>query len=134
MNFQKKYLKAIVFAFLFLVNTSLCFAQSQNLTNAFELGGKMDAVADKAGYNIDTATPNSIIGTVIKTFLSLLGIIFLILMLYGGYLWMTDRGGGKSVEKGKEVIQAAVIGLGITLASYAITYFVISKMQAGALQ
>jgi hypothetical protein len=54
-------------------------------------------------------------------------------MLYGGYLWMTDRGNDDSIKKAKNVIQAAVIGLTIVLISYSITYFVISKLGSATL-
>jgi len=64
----------------------------------------------------------------IDAFLSVLGIIFLVLMLYGGYLWMTDRGNDDSVKKAKNVIQAAIIGLAIVLISFSISYFVITKL------
>ncbi|MBU4432236.1 hypothetical protein KKD60_03075, partial [Patescibacteria group bacterium] len=73
-------------------------------------------------------TSDILIGTIINAFLSVLGIIFLVLMLYGGYLWMTDRGNDDSVKKAKNVIQAAIIGLAIVLISFSISYFVITKL------
>ena len=88
----------------------------------------MDNVAGGAGYDTDVDEPQMIVATIIQTFLSLLGIIFLVLMIYGGYLWMTDRGAAERVEKSKKVIQAAVIGLIIVMGAYAISYFVIEKL------
>jgi len=85
------------------------------------------------GYKTEI-TSDILIGTIIKAFLSVLGIIFLVLMLYGGYLWMTDRGNNDSVKKAQNVIQAAVIGLAIVLISYSITYFVIDKLGSTTLQ
>lgn len=63
-----------------------------------------------------------IIAVIIKTFLSLLGIIFTVLMLYGGYMWMTAQGDESKVEKAKSTIQSAVIGLIIVVSTYSITY------------
>lgn len=68
------------------------------------------------------------IGIIIKTLLSLVGTIFLLLTIYAGILWMTARGNEESVTKAKEIIQAAVIGLVITMAAYAITAFITGKL------
>ena len=46
-------------------------------------------------------------------------------MVYGGYLWMTARGNEEEVTKAKNLIKAAIIGLIIVLAAYAISIFVI---------
>lgn len=68
------------------------------------------------------------IGLVIKGLLSLVGTIFLLLTIYAGILWMTAQGNEDSVTKAKAIIQAAIIGLIITMAAYAITAFVTSKL------
>ena len=57
----------------------------------------------------------------------MLGMIFLILMLYGGYLWMTAAGKEERVTKAKNLITAAIIGVIIVVSAYAISYFVIEK-------
>lgn len=66
----------------------------------------------------------SAIGKVIGIGLSLIGILFLGLMIYGGFNWMIARGNEAEVTKAKDLIQAAIIGLVIVLAAYAITKFV----------
>lgn len=70
----------------------------------------------------------SIIGTIIKVFLGLLGIIFLIIMLYAGFLWMTAGGDGKQVERAKKLLINAVIGLVIILSAFAITSFILNAL------
>lgn len=65
------------------------------------------------------------IGTMISVILGLLGIIFLVLTIYAGLLWMTAGGNGDQVKKAQQILGNAVIGLILTLSSYAITYFVI---------
>jgi hypothetical protein len=47
--------------------------------------------AEAAGYGEPQSIPE-IVGGLIGVFLSLLGVIFLILILYGGYIWMTSAG------------------------------------------
>lgn len=70
----------------------------------------------------------SIIGTIIKVFLGLLGIIFLIIMLYAGFLWMTAGGDGKQVDKAKKLLINAVIGIVIILSAFAITSFILNAI------
>lgn len=63
------------------------------------------------------------IGKAVATFLALLGILFLVLMIYGGFIWMIARGNEQEVEKAKNLIQSAVIGLIIIISAYAVTIF-----------
>lgn len=70
-----------------------------------------------------------IIGRVIKAALSLLFVIMVLLIIYAGYLWMTAGGDPKQTEKAKDYIQNAIIGLIIIVLAYAITNFVIEKLE-----
>jgi amino acid transporter len=63
-------------------------------------------------------------GTIVQAFLSLLGIIFIILILYAGYNWMTAGGEEEKIRKAKDTIWRAIIGLIITVGSYAVWNFV----------
>jgi len=45
-------------------------------------------------------------------------------MIYGGFIWMIARGNEGEVTKAKDLIQAAIIGLVVVLAAYAITQFI----------
>jgi len=126
-------LRLAVGIFLLLVVFNVVSA-ADNLSNAFTPGGPLQNSADKAGYDISKTDPNPVIGAVIQTFLSILGIIFLILMIYSGYSWMTAHGDEQKVTKAKETITAAIIGLVIVIGAYAITFLVISKLTAGTLK
>jgi hypothetical protein len=66
-------------------------------------------------------SPATIIGRLISAALGLVGIIFFVLMVYAGFLWMTARGNEKTTAKAKEAIVSAVIGLVIVAGAYAIT-------------
>ncbi len=106
--------------FLFVSNQALAY-DFQNKTGLSETGGK-------AGYNVNTQK-NEIylpryVGTIISIILGMVGVIFLVLMIYAGYLWMTARGNEEQVTKAKNIIQASIIGLIIVVAAYGITVFV----------
>lgn len=70
------------------------------------------------------------LATIVRGALSLLGLIFISLIVYAGFLWMTAGGDDKRVGKAKDIIQQAIIGLAITLSAYAITNFVVTKLGA----
>lgn len=116
------------------------YAEPATLKDAFKTDADgnedpLDSAASTAGYDTDDANTkfNTIISTIIKTILSMLGIIFLVLMMYGGFLWMTARGNESQVEKAKNLITSAMIGLGIVVGAYVITVFIISKISVGVL-
>lgn len=69
-----------------------------------------------------------IIAVVIQAALSLLGIIFLIIIVFAGYRWMTAAGNEESIQKAQDSIKRAIIGLVIVLMAYAITYFVFNQL------
>ena len=69
------------------------------------------------------------IGTMINIALSFLGVIFLLLTIYGGYTWMMASGNEQTVAKAKGIIFNAIIGLLVVLAAYTITNFIIPIWQ-----
>ncbi len=114
-----------------LVLPSLAFAQSKPdlNTNPFDRGAKtLQKTASGAG--IQNGDLYVIVGNFINIFLGLLGIIFLVLALYAGYLWMTAGGEEDQIEKAKDLIKNAVIGVVIIMASYALSTFVIDQLRS----
>lgn len=61
------------------------------------------------------------IGLVINGILTFIGMLFFILILYGGALWMTAGGNDEQVAKAKKLITRSVIGIAVILAAYALT-------------
>lgn len=70
------------------------------------------------------------IGTAVGAVLSLMGILFFLLALYAGFLWMTARGQAQQVEKAQGILIDAAIGLVIIGASWIITNFVFTAITA----
>lgn len=69
-----------------------------------------------------------IVGDLIRVFIALLGLVFLLLTVYGGYLWLMARGNKEEVQKAKDTLTRAVIGLLIITSAYALSSFVISRL------
>ena len=87
----------------------------------------LEITAKAAGYG-EPQNLVEIIGALIGAFLSLLGVIFVILVIYGGFLWMTSGGNETKVIKAKHTLQRAIIGVIIIISAYAITAFVFGAL------
>jgi len=70
------------------------------------------------------------IGGIVRAFMGLLGVVAVILILFGGFKWMTSQGNEEKVAEAKKIIISGVIGLIIILSAYAIATFVISNIAA----
>lgn len=123
---MRKAIQQLLYILSLLILLSLpYFVFAQNATlNTLESVGVTNGGYVKAG---DTSAAE-LAGTVISAFLSLLGVIFLILMLYSGYNWMIAHGEEQKVTKAKDTLRASVIGLVIVLSAYAIYVFVFDNI------
>ncbi|OGH90169.1 MAG: hypothetical protein A2537_03715 [Candidatus Magasanikbacteria bacterium RIFOXYD2_FULL_36_9] len=83
-------------------------------------------------YGTDTGLSNTDIRTtvarIIKVAMSLLGIVAVVIVLIGGFKWMTAGGNDDQVGEAKKWIFSGVIGLAIILSAYALASFVINQL------
>ncbi len=80
------------------------------------------------GQPVTEQTIASYVGGIIQIALGFVGIILFIVILYGGFLWMTAGGNEEQVTKAKTWIKNGVIGIIIIVMAYAISYFVIKQL------
>ncbi|MFZ4632201.1 MAG: pilin [Patescibacteria group bacterium] len=129
---MRKHLK-VIFSLLTLTSVLVLpyfvFAQTPPASNSKNTGmvEKLDRVAGGGGYVIMNSSLTEVVGLVIQAFLGLLGAIFIILMVYAGYTWMTAAGNEPKIEKAQGMIKTAVIGLIITLSSWAIWSLILTN-------
>ena len=67
---------------------------------------------------------------IINVSLSLLGIIAVVIILIGGFKWMTAGGAEDKVTEARKLIFAGIIGMAIILSAWAIARFVLSNLAA----
>ncbi|MEK7123167.1 MAG: hypothetical protein AAB855_04930 [Patescibacteria group bacterium] len=92
-----------------------------------EINTKLDSAITNAGYaKTDLA---GVVGNVILAILTIVGLIFLVLMVYAGIRWMLAQGEEQKITEARNLIFQSIIGLIIVLAAYAIAYFVVSQLQ-----
>ena len=118
------FLLAITLTVPLVMEAKLQLLNTSTEENIIEESGEFGSAAGFAIANANKDTALKLVGTLINTFLGLLGILFLILIIYGGFKWMNAQGAEEDVTKAKNILTQAVIGLVIIMAAYAISKFV----------
>lgn len=116
----------IIASFVFLL-FPVSLIKAGNLSDAF--GSDLETMASSSGYDASQASSTALedrVGLIIQSALGLLGILFIILIIYGGIIWMTAAGNEESVKKAVSTIKHAFIGLVIVLLAYIISIFIVS--------
>lgn len=116
--------KILAFCLTLSLSLVLCLptVSAQLLNDTAGLSSMTETVRKTANFS-DMPIEN-IIASVIKLILGFLAVIFIILLITAGFKWMMAQGNEEQVTQSIATIRAAIIGLIVILASYAITYFV----------
>lgn len=112
----------ITFSILLLLAISPVFA-----TAAVDLG-----LNSAAGIGLSQADLKTTIVNIIRILLGFLGLVAVIFILYGGYVYLTAGGNEEKVTKARKILINATIGLVIILSAFAITTFIFNSI-TGAL-
>ena len=120
----KRLLYSFILTLLFL---PLWSVNATGLSSAFGPASPLNTAATAANYNTGTSITGAA-SNVILILLSVLGIVFIFLLVYGGIEWMSAGGNESRKSKSQEIIRAAIIGLAVVLGAYAISYYVIKAV------
>ncbi|MEK7508920.1 MAG: pilin [Patescibacteria group bacterium] len=113
----------------------LAFVLSIFVVSLFVLPAVVSAQNLDLGINYATYTGlgtkdvRETIARIINVALGLLGIVAVVIVLVGGFEWMTAGGNEEKTGEAKQRIMAGVIGLAIILSAYAIANFVVKSLQ-----
>jgi amino acid transporter len=129
MKINKKFLICLIITF------SIGLAQIASILNTPSAGASSlwDAqegksqIAPKFGENTNPTDVRAVTINIIKVFLSFMGIIFLIMIIFAGFRWMTAAGNEERVKDAQSQITAATIGMLIILSAFLITNFVVQR-------
>lgn len=92
------------------------------------LGSNLDALGKASGYDTQLSQEENPLAIVVSQALlalfGVLGMIFLVIVVYAGFRWMTAGGNTEQIDEAKQLIRNATIGLAIVILSYTITYFI----------
>lgn len=124
---MKKFLSkaSIISALVFALAMPVSALHAQVDTSPFFGGDESTFVEDTGLGQADLQTS---IGQLINIALGFLGIVAVVVILFGGFKWMTAGGNDERVGEAKKLIIAGVIGLAIILSAVAISRFVIASL------
>ncbi len=120
MNKLKKYFgKSNIISFLMLLFISFAFC-------GVVYGGGIGNPIGPEDPKVDV-----IIGTLIKAVLGIVGSLALLAFVYGGFVLMLSSGNSEQVQKGKNILIWASVGLVVIFVSYAAVKFIIDGFTIG---
>ncbi|OGF25679.1 hypothetical protein A2303_06790 [Candidatus Falkowbacteria bacterium RIFOXYB2_FULL_47_14] len=82
----------------------------------------------QAATGLGNTDPRQMAAQVVNIMLGFLGIIAVVIILLGGFKWMTAAGDEAKVDEAKKLIGAGVIGLVVILAAFGVAQFVINAL------
>lgn len=92
-------------------------------------GGQKSNVQNALGYNTTAVEdPRIIAANVIKILLGFLGVIAVVLIIWGGFKWMTAGGNEEQSKEAAKIIKTSVVGLLIILAAWGIATFIVNAL------
>lgn len=122
----KKILKIILLGLVCLaLVVPLTYAAAQSFGS---ISGELDKVANRGEVNLKGKPLAEIIGYVIYGVLGLLGVVCLLVIIYAGMVWILAEGSAEKIQEAKNILRGALIGLVVISLSYAITYYVTSRI------
>ncbi|HTX87267.1 MAG TPA: hypothetical protein VMC41_04365 [Candidatus Nanoarchaeia archaeon] len=120
---------ALFFLFLFSASSVLAAEPLVDQGALKNMGSQEKAFVAASGLS-PNASIASIVSVIIEVALGLLAIIFVVLLVIAGFNWMTAGGNEEKIDKAKQTITRAIIGLAIIIAAYSITYFVFNAINS----
>lgn len=125
MKFSLKHLASVVGLGL-LFSLGAWIAPTALVHAADSTTDSLTTVGDATG--LGNEDPKIIIGNIIRYALEFIGVILVVIIVYGGFVWMTAAGNPEKVDKAKKILINAVVGLIIILMSWGIATFVITSL------
>ena len=101
-----------------------------SLAFAMPVFAAVDVGANWISNDIDLGNqdPRAMVAKIINVMLGFLGVIAVIIVLLGGFKWMTAAGNEDKIAEAKKLMAAGVVGLIIVLSAWGITKFVLEQL------
>ena len=113
---------------LFILTPLLAAAPTPNTPDVLALNENTVGLEYGQETDLGERDPRSIVASIINISLGFLGILAVVIILVGGFKWMTAAGNEDKVNEAKKIIVAGVIGLVIILAAWGIANFVLEQL------
>lgn len=109
------------------VGALICLSTSQVITSAISVQDGADA-ARADGMPTELIGDNGVFSRITNTVLLGVGLVSVIMLVYGGLRYILSGGDNKKVTDAKNTILYSIIGLIISLLAYAIVNFVLTSV------
>jgi fumarate reductase subunit D len=76
--------------------------------------------------------PRELIGRLIAGVLSVIGSLTVLMFVYAGVLWITAQGDHKKVQRGKDIMIWATLGLGVIAGAYVFVQAIVNAFTTGS--
>ena len=125
-KYNKIFFPGLMLILSFLIMTPVVLADTPAESKSKNYG--LDITVEKgmgiSKDEIEKSDLPAIIGKIVGAGLALLGVIFFVILVYAGISWMMAMGKEEKINEAKDMIVAAILGLIVVLAAYAITAMV----------
>lgn len=125
-NLLLKWLPVFAFILILSVPQALAAADPKGSSAAQTITAGLTATNQTAGFATD-ALP-VVTGKIIQAVLGIVGLLFLVLTVYAGVLYMTAQGDTTKVATARKIIGGSVIGILIIVGAYTLTKFVVDEI------
>lgn len=123
-------LSALVMSFM-LTPVFVLADNAQDLKNIKDSNYGAGTVHDNSllkSIGISQSNPEALAQVIVRVILGFVGIVLFILFFYAGFVWIKSRDNASEVDKARSIIESALIGAVITMAAFAISEFVFSRL------
>lgn len=128
--------KKRIFSFILLLSFSVLFfifsgpipqIKAQSRMNETDLYRNQIGISEvRSVYGDKKPEDIRIVATkIIQWVLGFLALIFLVLIIFAGFQWMTSGGNEEGIKKAQSLMKNAVIGLIIILAAWSLSYYLL---------
>lgn len=124
-----KKIKKLIFASLAILSMSFVALPTVSAINVFDDACSGDAANTALCEDSNSGkTVPTVVKTIVNTMLYVLGAVAVIVIIFAGVFYITSMGNATSIEKAKNTLMYAVIGLVVAILAYAIVNFVITTI------
>ena len=118
-------LLAVVFSCVFVMPV---FANSDGEQATKDALKSVENFSETVGIMKAKSNPRELIGKGISIVIGVVGSLALVIVVYGGIMWMTAGGNDSKVSKAQKTIMWGVLGLVVVLLSYVIVRTLLDKV------
>jgi hypothetical protein len=113
---------------LFVLFSTVSTASAQTATNPVS---RVLFDCTKSGVSCGFIDFINLVNAVIQYGIELIGIAFVLALLYAGFLYLTSGGDSSKVKKVRDVLWKIVWGMIYTLCGWVIVYFILTSLGVG---